>query len=551
MKKFLTKYFSLIILLLALFLRLVNLGNSPPSPYWEEVALGYDAYSISMTGADHHGNAWPLTAFESFGDWKPSLYFYLAAPFIKIFGLQVFAVRLPSILAGVAIVWGIAFLARHLYLSFYDRNNSKLKTAQTVYLFALLIASISPWAITLSRGAWESNVATALILWGINLFLVFVGSQKRLFLLLSVLLLGLSTYAYHAARFAAPLVGVVLGLLYLFSRKNKIDFAALLMAGILATVIFLPVFLSLQSSVGQQRIAQTSIFNDVAVIEESNQLRDLYRDHWWGYFISHRYLLFAREICLNFFDHFSWNYLFVSGDNNPRHSIQSVGQFYYLDLLFFLAAVVFFCCRSRRITYFLLALLTVLILPSAFTNVTPHALRSLAAMPIYLLFVIFGSLQIWQWCLENSKKYLFFILSFFYALQFIYFSYQLHFVYPVTQSREWQFGYEEMLLQLRDISANYDKVYITREQGRPAMYYFFYNQIDPSLVQAANEQVSKDQGEFLQFQNVFFIDNVSQIDLEASSVIVSSQKFYEEHFAARDFKVLARTKQDIWLIYEN
>ena len=545
------KKLSYLILLFALFLRLVNIANSPPSPYWEEVALGYDAYSIAMTGADHHGQPWPLTAFESFGDWKPSLYFYLAAPFVKIFGLQVFAVRLPSILAGVAIVWGIAFLARHLYVSSYDRSNSKSKNAQTVYLFALLIASISPWAITLSRGAWESNVATALILWGINLFLVFVSSQKRLFLLISVLLLGLSTYAYHAARFAAPLVGLLLGLLYLFARKKKIDLVALLMAGILAAVLFLPVFLSLQSSVGQQRIAQTSIFTDLAIIEESNRLRELYQDHWWGYFVSHRYLLFARQICLNFFDHFGWNYLFVSGDNNPRHSIQSLGQFYYLDLLFFLAAVIFFYRRSQRITYFLIALLIVLVLPSAFTTVTPHALRSLAAMPIYLLFVTFGSWQIWQWCLRNSKKYLFFILSFFYAMQFIYFSYQLHFVYPAAQSREWQFGYEEMLSQLKDVSANYDKVYVTREQGRPAMYYFFYNQIDPRLVQAANQQAPKDQGEFLQFQNVFFIDNASQIDLDATSVIASSRKFYEDNFATRDFKVLARTKQDIWLIYEN
>jgi hypothetical protein len=70
-------------------------------------------------------------------------------------------------------------------------------------------------------------------------------------------------------------------------------------------------------------------------------------------------------------------------------------------------------------------------------------------------------------------------------------------------------------------------------------------------VQAANQQAPKDQGEFLQFQNVFFIDNASQIDLDATSVIASSRKFYEDNFATRDFKVLARTKQDIWLIYEN
>src|SRR5215207_2988516 len=102
--------FSIIaILLVAFFLRLYQVTQL--SPYWEEVALGYDAYSILKTGKDHHGNSWPLVAFESFGDWKPSLYFYAIVPFIQLFGLNTFSVRLPSILSGVAIVGGVGTLA--------------------------------------------------------------------------------------------------------------------------------------------------------------------------------------------------------------------------------------------------------------------------------------------------------------------------------------------------------------------------------------------------------------------------------------------------------
>ena len=71
----------ILILSLAAFLRLYHL-DSLTSPYWEEAALAYDSYSLLKTGQDHHGNDWPIVAFESFGDSKVHFYFYSALPFI-------------------------------------------------------------------------------------------------------------------------------------------------------------------------------------------------------------------------------------------------------------------------------------------------------------------------------------------------------------------------------------------------------------------------------------------------------------------------------------
>jgi hypothetical protein len=52
-------------------------------------------------------------------------------------------------------------------------------------------------------------------------------------------------------------------------------------------------------------------------------------------------------------------------------------------------------------------------------------------------------------------------------------------------------------------------VVVSRKQGRPAMYYWFCNQIDPRLVQAANPQAKKDQGELLEFGQLTFSDSPS------------------------------------------
>src|SRR3989304_8681256 len=88
-----------LIILLAGFLRLYNLASLPPSLEWDEVATGYDAYSILKTGRDQYGNCLPLT-FRSLDDYKPPLYTYLTAISIWIWGWNDFAVRFTGAFLG-------------------------------------------------------------------------------------------------------------------------------------------------------------------------------------------------------------------------------------------------------------------------------------------------------------------------------------------------------------------------------------------------------------------------------------------------------------------
>ena len=81
----------------------------PPSPDWDEAALGYNAYSLLKTGKDEYGTRWPL-ALRSFDDYKPPLYAYLAIPTVKYLGLSTYSVRLPAAINGVLGVIGAYFL---------------------------------------------------------------------------------------------------------------------------------------------------------------------------------------------------------------------------------------------------------------------------------------------------------------------------------------------------------------------------------------------------------------------------------------------------------
>src|SRR3989344_4193346 len=97
------KVILILILLLAASLRFLHLADYPAGLNADEAALGYNAYSLLLTGKDEHGHPWPVN-LESFGDFKPAGYAYFLIPFIKVFGLTEFAVRLTSALFGVLAV---------------------------------------------------------------------------------------------------------------------------------------------------------------------------------------------------------------------------------------------------------------------------------------------------------------------------------------------------------------------------------------------------------------------------------------------------------------
>src|SRR6266567_6149312 len=126
-----------VILLLALVLRLWQLGAVPPSPDWDEVALGYDAYSLIHTGRDEYGKFLPVV-LRSFDDYKPALYAYLTIPTVSLFGLTVIAVRLPSVIFGVLAVLATFYLMRELF-----------KRDSLALVVAFLLA-ISPWSLQFS-----------------------------------------------------------------------------------------------------------------------------------------------------------------------------------------------------------------------------------------------------------------------------------------------------------------------------------------------------------------------------------------------------------------
>lgn len=536
-----------VVLLVAAGLRLIQLDRLPPALYWDELSLGYDAYAIAQTGRDHHGDWFPVVAFTSYGDYKPGGYIYAIVPFIYFFGLNEWAVRLPSALAGLAIVVGIGWLSYQLNRQLWPAQPPSAH--RLAFLVGLVVATFSSWLIIFARAGWEVNLATAFLLWSVLLFL-----HARLYRcrwpwqLAAVGLAAAAMYTYHATRLITPLLLLALFLIQfwqelLASHGRWVSFwragQPLLLPGLFFILLISPILLSLSQPQLQQRFAETSILATGSYVQQSNQLRQLAGDSWLTRLFTHRYLMLGQEIANGYAAHFNFNYLFFTGDQNPRHGTGRTGIMLLTDLPWLIwgslliVTVGWRVQQSRWVVLLLGWWLLIGILPAALTTVTPHALRTLPTAPVWLVVISLGASQAIWWLHQRRDWWRYsggvllgtiLLLHVFGWLQF--WRYYTT-IYPQRTAREWQYGYRQLVAVIAQLEATdpQQRFFITREFGRPAMYYWFYRQTPPRAVQAVAATTPQDQGEFLRFENIEFINTVNEAKpgIVASSVKGAAQ----------------------------
>lgn len=502
------------ILLLASVLRLYRLDSVPPSPYWEEVALGYDAYSIAKTGKDHHGNAYPIIAFPSYGDFKPSGYFYAIVPFVQLFGLSVLAIRLPSALAGIITV-GLLYLI------------GKEIRDQETGLVAAFVLAISPWAIQFSRGGWEVNLAMTLILAGATLLLY---ARKRPWLLLgSVICFALSMYTYHAARLFAPMVGGLGGLaltVYYF-RHNRKGLYAVAVAFATTLVMVGPLVLNLNNKSVSSRFTDTSIFSNPQPVLDSNAAIAAHGGSRLSKLIYHRYWYYGAIVLQQWASHFSPTFLFVRGDGNYRHGgwtgLQYPVEGAFIGVTLFVLILQslqkisnfkFQISKDQKLSAEYWGLIGCIIwiclaaVPPALVTPAPHALRDLFAVPAYAILIAVGIVTVVKLFPIRYRRYVIGLIAAGYLFfGTSYFSQYLT-IYPVKAQSDWQYGYESLFSQLNTYTVPNEQVYVSRAFGRPAMYYLFYSHYDPRHVQEIEPALLKDQLELLRVDDYHFVDGI-------------------------------------------
>ena len=464
-----SKFWLIVVLLIAAFLRFYSLGTNPPSLTWDEAAWGYNAYSLGLDGRDEFGKFLPYDYLESFGDFKPPMYAYLDIFPVKLFGLNEFAVRFPSALFGVLTVLTTYFLVRRIFPNSPNREKYAL--------LAAFFLAISPWHIMLSRAAFEANVATFFISFGV--FAALAGVQdKRWYLPLAALSFALSFYTFNTARIVTPLLVLILAVGFrkeLLMRKKET--AVAILVGIL---LILPITKFLFSPQSNLRFKEVNIFSDAAVVERANQQIANDNNSLFSKAIHNRRLGYGVEYLKHYFDNLSPSFLFIKGDGNPKFSTQDVGEMYLWELPFFVGGILLLFRRREGVWWIIPLWLLVGIIPAATARETPHALRIETTLPTFQILTAIGVGTFLSWV--NKAKYKKLILGALFALlaaNFIYFYHGLFSHYSREFSGEWQYGYKDSISYALGSYAQYDQINVTTELGRPYIYYLFYSKTNP------------------------------------------------------------------------
>lgn len=469
------KFLLYLILILAFIIRITWIKAIPPALYSDEIDQGYNAFSILQTGKDEHGSFLPVS-FRSFGDWKPPLQTYLMVPFIYLFGLNEYSVRLPSVIMGTGSVYLMYLLARHIF-----RNNN---SSHKLSLLCALLLSLAPWHILHSRSAMLVMAALFFLQGGILFYLTALRRSSYYFL--SALFFSLSVFSYYGMRIIVPLIMAFLIFKDIADRKNEAvrNLTVFFFWGFL---FLLPLGISFLKNpdVVFGRAKTVSIFYDQGTKLRKWELTTqdgIGADTVVTRFFHNNPYLYARSFLSHYFSHFNPEYLFITGDLSPPFWIPGLGVLYILDGIFLLYGIFLYFTRKEKFRLLLFVIFTVSFIPAGFTFMTPSSNRTFTAVMPMAIFTAYG--------LTAAVKRIRFLNTYFIVMLAILYSFlnvygfgQYFKVMPEKRADIWNYGWREAAEYISSVQDRYENIFISDKNGMPYVYLLFYNKVDPSLFQ--------------------------------------------------------------------
>ncbi len=459
-------------------LRLTALTMNPMGMHQDEAYCAYNSWSIMTHGADSYGNIRPVYYIAGMS----ILYSYLEMPFIALFGICTWAMRLPQ-----AILGSLSILAMY-------GLGKEMRGPKTGIAFAALLA-INPWHIQQSRFALDCNVAVAMLLFAVYFLCRYLnGKDKSIWG--AAIFFGLTLYSYALTWIMVPLFLVFV---VIFFRK-RIRWNRSLVGAVLLLFLFaLPLLLFLAVNMGLIPEIRTAWFT----IPEMPGMRT-------------GEMAFSLS---NFKRRFLWlaAMLWSQHDDIWWMSNTTVGSYYYISTPFILLGIVycikaFFAnvCKKKELPLFFLTALW--FGAGFFTGCNIDMAKFHKVNYIHIPIIILGIIGvIWLWQLLKKAKWLPVFIGAAYLTMFGYYVY--------TQAT---FG------------IHYDKY------GYSDLSHMHYNKYEEAL-DRAKELTDGDIGVLnLNYVNVLLYERLDPWEFNEQVVYVG------DDLAFREVSRLGRYRFDVW-----
>jgi len=513
-----------IILTLGVFFRVYRLDSLPPSPFSDEVDIGYQAITFGRTQTDYYGNRFPIF-FQSFSDWHTPLAIIPVTISQKIFGVNVYSLKIPSVIFGILTTIAFYFLLKSITKS------------NILSLIGFLLINISPWHIHYSRTNFESVTG---MLFFIILSLYFwhkfikASSYKNLFF--SLACFSVTPYFYSTSKLF--LFFIYISLLIVWKDiLLKLNRKKILISFICSTIFLVPLIYSTLTTNSSVRFSYINIFSDPTVPKMINYAR------WQDAIIDNgdkigqkpdliskiyhnKALEWSGRFLNNYFQSFSSEFLFIKGDTNLRQGFGNHGYLFYLDLFTIVIGIFYSFKLSKKYSQLFLLLLLFAPIPFALTrdSSSAHATRLILMLPSLLYFSSFGLLKILKY-----SKIIFYFFIFLYIFQFSTFWHDYLYHYPQISARYWHTGIKEAISHANYYENNYQKIYYSSTYESMIPFFFYYNQYKSPLTPNAPVKTliseNKDSFTGMQLEDKYYFGH-----LEWSRLIKDSKNYQDSLF---------------------
>jgi hypothetical protein len=318
---FSNKYFETIMMLLfvtvGLFIRLVRFGDIPHGVHQDEASAAVDALALSMYGTDKWGMRFPVH-FTAWGDSQMSvLLSYCMVPFIKLFGFSTPVIRLPLLIISM-----LGLIA----LFYFVRKQSNAVLA-FVTLFMMII---NPWHYMQSLWSIDCNMYPHMFL--IATLLLVLGFKKKWCLYLSMVVYGLSVYAYATADYSLPLFLLIVALFMV--REKIIGWKEVLISIVIFVLVSLPEYITMAINVFGWETIETPFFT-MPRFPESTRANDIL-------FTNFSF----KQAWANFTQYL--NVVWWKGDFTFTSTTQNLGPIYHGTTFFFIIGLAVMIIRSIK-----------------------------------------------------------------------------------------------------------------------------------------------------------------------------------------------------------
>lgn len=442
-------------LLLALVLRLYNLGDNPVGLNQDEAVNGVDAYALVHTLRDHHGNFLP-PMLEAFEDWASPTLTYLTVPFVWLLGLSEFSIRLPVALAGTGAVLLMFLFMRRL-------------TGRTdLALLSSFFLCIMPWHVIASRWAIPVNVLVFFLLLTLYTYCRATDSSPKLW---KFMLVGgcaaVTAYAYPTQKMFIPLL---LGSLFLADIARKIAWKPLIIKYVAIGATYLALTSPIYLLTLLDPAKYNARFNSISIFSlNSNPVLEFFR-RYFGYF--------GPE-----FNFIKWG--FSTGDHvaGVENTYNFLAAFYYLGFFWCLYALIarkpFIIGRPAALLLVLWAVFAPV--PASLTASYNHVLREMHGLPTVIIFSVIGLVLLLDLLRKKVKPAMFYgVIVVVSGLYLVLFSLAYFRDFPANSDDVFQYGIKDYSAFLLKNEANFDSVKIDGRISLPYIYYLFYSAKDPA-----------------------------------------------------------------------